>query len=254
MDTKTCADGSVLMRIPPACEFPDCPPVVCNGDVLQCSDGTFVNRVPPSCAFEDCPAIVACTQDVFECPDGTFVSRKPPSCAFAPCPPSQQGYFTLRAAAGGCIARQVKGSGGDGLYLKSCSSNDSDIQWKLDSMGRVRSKSDYDDCMQASQYPALSLGVSALVPGTPMYAKNCTGNAKAPFQKMTVPAGFGQPGTSIQGHIRLTSRPELCVTHFAAQPTIGESRMILKECDSLASNRGMGFMAENPCVHAPFCQ
>lgn len=253
MDIKTCADGTELMRIPPACQFPDCPPVACNGDTLQCSDGSLVSRVPPSCEFAACPP-VACTLDVFECPDGTFVSRVPPSCAFAPCPPPTQGYFTLRAAGGGCIARQVKGSGGDGLYLKACSSNDNDIQWKLDSLGRVQSKVDNNDCMQASQYPALLLGVGALGSGTPMYAKPCSGNAKPPFQKMTVPAGFGQPGTPVQGLLRLASRPDLCVTHFAAQPTIGESRMMLKNCDSLGGNRGMGFMAENPCVHAPFCQ
>jgi uncharacterized protein (UPF0179 family) len=94
MDAKECPDGSFVGRIPPSCEFADCPPVEeepieCTKDVQECPDGSFVSRIAPSCDFADCPPYeepVACTQDVKECPDGSYVGRTPPSCEFATCP------------------------------------------------------------------------------------------------------------------------------------------------------------------------
>ena len=60
--------------------------VMCTLDVKQCPDGSFVGRVPPGCNFEECPTDVACNRDAKVCPDGSSVSRVPPSCEFAKCP------------------------------------------------------------------------------------------------------------------------------------------------------------------------
>ncbi|CAB9508380.1 chitinase [Seminavis robusta] len=157
-------------------------------------------------------------------------------------------YVTLRAAGGGCLARKGRGTGGD-LFLDSCSSDDFNLQWRLDMEGRFRSRLDDSECMQAAQYPALMLGPDALGQGTPMYAKGCNGPLKPPFQIMAIPT---LPAT--QGHIKVASRPDLCVTHFGAVAEIGQSRIILAECNVLGGFRGRGWIAEDPCIHPPFCQ
>jgi len=162
-------------------------------------------------------------------------------------------YFTLSAAAGGCLARKAKGSGGDEMYLKSCSSDDERIQWRLDDLGRLRSKTNDAECMQAAAFPALLDGVEALAFGTPMFVKDCGGQAKKGFQIVAVPSLFCTPGSSVTSPLKLASRPDLCIVHFAADPTIGESRIMLVECAKLGGGRKLGWTAEDPCMHVPFC-
>lgn len=65
-------------------------PVACPADAKICPDGSAVGRVPPDCEFAECPPFepesVDCPMDVKTCPDGTTVSRLPPDCEFAECP------------------------------------------------------------------------------------------------------------------------------------------------------------------------
>ena len=77
-DVLTCPDGSVVVRAPPTCDFPECPQVMaCPLDVMMCPDGSSVSRKPPNCEFEACPNnAVACTLEVVQCEDGSFVGRE----------------------------------------------------------------------------------------------------------------------------------------------------------------------------------
>ena len=63
----------------------------CPDDAKLCPDGTFVGRVPPDCDFEECPEMsVGCPLDVKTCPDGTVLSRVGPDCLFPDCPPLEK--------------------------------------------------------------------------------------------------------------------------------------------------------------------
>ena len=162
-------------------------------------------------------------------------------------PPMMYDYFTLDSAAGGCIGRKQDGS--DELFLKECTSDDDYIQWRFDEQGYFRSKVNDDECMQAGQVPEITDGVEALVAGTTMYVKECVdGGLKQDFQVMD--ESFATLG-GLSGPIYLESRPDLCVVHFGANPTIGESRIMLLECDSLGGQRALGWEADNPCTHEP---
>ena len=158
-------------------------------------------------------------------------------------------YVTLDAAAGGCIGRKQDGS--DELYLKDCSSNDDSIQWRWDGKGRFRSKLDDTRCMQVGQWPAIQSGVKeALNNGTPLYVKDCGEGLKKDFQVFD--QSFEKVG-GLSGPLFLQSRPDLCVVHFGAEPVIGESRIMMKDCDSLGGDRSLGWEADNPCTHSPGC-
>ena len=87
LDVRDCPDGSSVVRVPPDCDFEECPPAACSSDILECPDGSTVVRVPPDCEFEDCPAGSACPSDISECADGSTVVRVPPDCDFETCPP-----------------------------------------------------------------------------------------------------------------------------------------------------------------------
>lgn len=71
LEAKLCPDGSYVGRVPPTCEFTQCPqprgqngptrpglneqePVFCTADAMQCPDGTWVGRTGPNCEFV-CP-------------------------------------------------------------------------------------------------------------------------------------------------------------------------------------------------------
>jgi len=154
-------------------------------------------------------------------------------------PPAYQ-YFTLSAASGGCLARKQDGS--TELFLKECSSNDVYSQWRLDSMGRFRSKVD-DDCMQAAEYPTLLIGPEALKIGTGVFVKSCVGPLKMTYQEMLVAAPLSND-MIWKSQIQIASRPDLCVVHFGASPTVGEARVMLAECATLGGNRGEGWIAK----------
>ena len=151
-------------------------------------------------------------------------------------------YFTLSAADGGCLARKSDGS--DELFLKACSTTDENSQWRLDSTGRFRSKVD-DECMQAAEYPTLLIGPEALKTGTRMYVKSCEGPLKLTYQAMTSSEVWSVDGVSFTGPVALDSRPDLCVVHFGADPVIGESRIMLKDCATLGGGRAAGWTS-NP--------
>lgn len=70
----------------------------CTEDARMCPDGSSVGRIPPACQFAECPHMearppegnaggIACTMDARMCPDGSFVGRVPPTCEFAACAP-----------------------------------------------------------------------------------------------------------------------------------------------------------------------
>lgn len=137
------------------------------------------------------------------------------------------------------------------LFLKACTSFDENIQWRLDSHGRFRSKVNDMDCIQAGQSPLIEEGVDALSSGTRMYVKTCADGMKKDFQAMS--DTFIKDG-GLSGPLTLASRPDLCVVHFGADPTIGESRIQLLLCDTLGGDRALGWEADNPCTHPPLCR
>ena len=165
-------------------------------------------------------------------------------------------YVTLEASAGGCMARKAKGMGGDELFLKSCTSNDDNIQWRLDDQNRLHSKANDAECVQAGEAPSLFVGPGALTQGTDVFVKACDGPRKPDFQNLAFPSTFSTDpeGGSYTAVTTLESRPDLCVMHFAAEPTIDESRIMLIECDSLAGGRALGWTFANPCTHLPGCE
>jgi len=62
MEAKLCPDGSAVGRIPPDCEFAECPvpspeSVGCTKEAKLCPDGSAVGRIPPNCEFAECPEI-----------------------------------------------------------------------------------------------------------------------------------------------------------------------------------------------------
>jgi hypothetical protein len=71
-------------------------PVACTADARICPDGTAVGRVPPDCEFAECPPFepkpVGCPEDAMVCPDGTVVVRTPPDCEFEECPAEPELY------------------------------------------------------------------------------------------------------------------------------------------------------------------
>lgn len=60
--------------------------VDCTADAKVCADGTVVSRIAPDCEFAACPTVAGCSYDAKICADGTIVGRVAPDCVFAPCP------------------------------------------------------------------------------------------------------------------------------------------------------------------------
>lgn len=99
-ELKACPGGEGVGRIPPNCEFAECPTCDYNSDTgynyigknveecsrirFSCVPGTeyFTNDCGCGCKTET----VSCTQDVKSCPDGSTVGRIAPDCSFASCP------------------------------------------------------------------------------------------------------------------------------------------------------------------------
>lgn len=75
-ETRTCPDGSVVVRSGPNCAFAVCP---------EANDMHPPEATLPSGPSESYPP-VACTMDAKICPDGSAVGRVAPNCEFAPCP------------------------------------------------------------------------------------------------------------------------------------------------------------------------
>ncbi|CAB9522727.1 expressed unknown protein [Seminavis robusta] len=161
-------------------------------------------------------------------------------------------YFVLTSYSGGCIARRSNGN--DELFLQRCTGNDPNIQWRIDDMGRLRSMAADNECMQVEQRPDILAGPQALEGGTSVYVKPCGGLIKDDFQIFNTlfPIPLVYP-PEISGPLSLISRPDLCVVHFGATPTIGQSRIMVLECDALGGNRALGWMPDNPCNYPPFC-
>ena len=163
-------------------------------------------------------------------------------------------YMTIEAQVGGCIARKDKGMGGDELFLKECLSNDQNIQWRLDDQGRFHSKVNDTECMQVGEAPALFVGPGALRQGTDLFVKACEGPRKPTFQNLNFPViSSSDISYMVTAVVALESRPDLCVVHFAADPTINESRIMLVDCASLGGDRGKGWNIGAPCRHLPAC-
>lgn len=60
-DAKLCEDGKTYVSRDPDndCAFKTCPtedPIICTADAKLCPDGSYVGRVPPDCEFEECPS------------------------------------------------------------------------------------------------------------------------------------------------------------------------------------------------------
>lgn len=94
-EAKVCADGSVVMRSGPACEFTPC----LSGDkplrpgIVEEPFEVPVKTVPvipekKSEAPKNIPSKkeVLCTMEAKMCSNGSFVGRVAPECDFAPCP------------------------------------------------------------------------------------------------------------------------------------------------------------------------
>mmetsp|Transcript_28714 Transcript_28714/g.52310 ORF Transcript_28714/g.52310 Transcript_28714/m.52310 type:complete len:393 (-) Transcript_28714:66-1244(-) len=75
-----CANGQKVRRMPPTCDFAECPVGNANAALMQAravgSAGDIQKQDP----------VEPCEPDILECEDGTRVIRHLPSCAFAPCP------------------------------------------------------------------------------------------------------------------------------------------------------------------------
>ena len=152
---------------------------------------------------------------------------------------------------GGCIGQNEDPLKNDALYYKQCRSNDDTLQWRLDNQGRMRSKLDDTMCLQAENRPNLVKGVETLKRGSQMYAKPCAipGSLKDGFQVV----GEAWASNGAKGPLSLKTRPELCITHFGADPIFGESRIILQECDALVGRRAEGWEGIDPCSTPPSC-
>ncbi|CAB9524047.1 Similarities with uniprot P08640 Saccharomyces cerevisiae YIR019c STA1 [Seminavis robusta] len=92
LDVMQCGDEFFNRDPDNNCEFPPC---VCPLDVQECTDGTVVSRVPPMCEFEDCPPTSAPTASPTESP--TKSPTSPPTVAETPEPsPSPSASPTAR--------------------------------------------------------------------------------------------------------------------------------------------------------------
>ena len=147
---------------------------------------------------------------------------------------------------GGCMGRSADGS--DELLYKTCRSDDDTVQWRLDNEGRLRSKVDDTECLQAEERPEILQDVDNLMRGSRVYVKPCAipGSLKEDFQ--LIDASWNSTGL-----MRLQYRPDLCIVHFGADPVVGESRIMLVECDTLGGARAEGWEATDPCATPPTC-
>ncbi|CAB9501331.1 expressed unknown protein [Seminavis robusta] len=144
---------------------------------------------------------------------------------------STSNYFMLQND-NGCIGRRRDGS--DDLVLKTCDPTDEHIFWRWD-VNQFRSYTDDASCMQVGQLPKISTGTGALQRGTRVYSKPCAiaGSARDPFQAFDL---FFEGGP-----LTLMDRPDLCVTHFGADPSVGESRIMMIPCAELMGERALGW-------------
>ena len=168
---------------------------------------------------------------------------------------------------GGCIGRNDttlfgdSSGGGDELAYLPCRSDDDALQWRLDNAGRLRSKvNDQTDCLQAEERPDVLQSVDNLMRGSQLYVKPCAtpGSVAEDFQLIDVDfwaasASGAENPEILQGPLRMLYRPDLCIVHFGADPTIGESRIMLVECASLGGERAKGWEAVDPCSTPPVC-
>lgn len=97
-EARVCADGSVVSRTGPSCEFTPCPSTV--KDLMPTSTPTEETRPAPDEPQEITPppdndgAGTMCTMDAKQCPDGSYVGRTGPECQFV-CPTTAPTSGTL---------------------------------------------------------------------------------------------------------------------------------------------------------------
>ena len=197
------------------CVFPECP-ATCTLDTFTCPDGQVLVRDPANnCEFPPCTG--ACPLDTFTCPNGQVLVRDPANnCEFPPCPIVTTNFFMLAAATDGCLGR-LPVSSGDELLLLECDESDDNVMWRLDANGKMRSKVNETECVQAGQRPEISAGIdNGLASGSQLYVKECAlseSAIKAPFQEfddMWASAGLSGP-------LSLEERPDLCVVSIDEQ-------------------------------------
>ena len=163
--------------------------------------------------------------------------------------------YIMIQSEGGCISRRSPmNTELDDLFLSACNPKDPKVLWRFDrtsmaagdSVAQFRSAMDDSECIQVGERWEINQGTEALQRGTSLYTKRCSvpnrnefNIAKEAFQ------AFPFAWSIIEGPLTLDSRPDLCVVHFGVKPKLGESRIMLLECDSLSgsSGRALGWKA-----------
>ena len=161
---------------------------------------------------------------------------------------NEKKYFMIQTE-GGCISRRAPDNDvNDELFLDACNPQNEKLLWRFDhtstaitgdTAGQFRSAMDDSECIQVGERWEINQGPEALQRGTSLYTKRCSipnrnefNIAKEAFQ------AFPIAWSIYEGPLTLDARPDLCVVHFGVNAKVGESRIMLLECDSLSGTTG----------------